>query len=174
MTVAMENNRVIEAKIENGFSNKTLLIYIDSSSSSWLNEKSSLKRSHIFLNDSTCPVRTTAYIDTKYSKDDGNFTFVLRGKAFPLVAIQALEISFFVYDVFGERIQKYSCVEVLDMEEKVEIILSTFKTSWGSSLYDCSIFLTSVAFVSKVRTATGKLWEYCDDLIEAKLKDIAM
>jgi hypothetical protein len=140
-----------------------------------LNEKSSLRRSWIVLNGSSCPVQLNkAGIKTAYGYWGGTeqYWFSLDGGANIKQKIQAVEITCMLFDIFGEHLRTLSLTAVEDVETTDSYKLGG---RWLAGENDVSHFLTSVVFVTSVRTSEGKIWRFdqkavFDELARTQLK----
>ena len=156
--------QTISSSIADGGSVKTHLL-----GSSNINEGSSLHRSWITINDTDCPVKIEdTGIKTSYQFKEYWFDGV--GSLTSSVPITAFEIRFVLYDIFGSHIKTLSATEVTDIVATEEFDFS----DWGWRAYsnEISELLTSVAFVSHVRTADGEVWKYDENAIAGELLKI--
>lgn len=121
-----------------------------------INEKSSLRRSWIVLNDASSPVKMAkAGITIRYNTSDG-FIYVQVGAIDVNQKVVAIEIRHVLFDVFGNHMITLSSVEIEDRPAANSVELPDF--FWRTSEKDASQYLTDVVFIAQVRTADGKIW----------------
>ena len=136
-----------------------------------LNERSSLHRTWTVLNDPSCPVQligagiATSYQPSGYS---GRYLFRATGSAKTSKTVQALQIRYLLYDVFGTHLRTLSNIEVTDLPAGATYILSE-SGDWSASETEVSQLLTVVAFVAQVRGEDGSVWRYSQKAIEEEL-----
>jgi len=125
-----------------------------------VNDKSSLHRIWVMLNDPGCPVQlenagiTTAYGDREYLyRQSGTFK-----ASEPVVA---LEVRYVLYDIFGDHLKTLSATSVEDVAADTQLPLSELGR-WRGWENEVAELLTVVAFVAQVRTINGKVWHYQD------------
>jgi hypothetical protein len=138
-----------------------------------VNEKSSLHRKWTVLNDPSCPIQlSNAGIETVYRQSGFSFKAVCSARTSK--PVQASEIRYLLYDVFGEHLQTLSTTQVRDFSPDVTYQLGGAVT-WRASETEVSQLLTVVAFVAQVRGEDGKIWrcnqkEIGDELTRIQLK----
>ena len=86
--------------------------------------------------------------------------------------IQALEVRYVIYDVFGEHMTTLSWELVADINENDSYDFLQVAGRWAISANDASQFLSSVAFVAEARTSDGKIWRYNPKAISDELLKI--
>ena len=146
----------IEESIKDGGS-----VVIEQEIFSPINEGSSLRRVWITLNDTDCPLQLS---DAGVTVQDGSRSelFDVIGQLKPRVPISAYEVRFLLLDVFGDSLRILSTTEVKDFSTDIEISLSG---RWRAADHEARGFLTAIAFVAKVRTKRGSVWQYDEDAI---------
>src|ERR1019366_6854838 len=106
------------------------------------------------------------------SGSDEDFSYLSTGTAKVLQKIQAIEVRYILFGVFGQHFKTLQSVEVADIEPSHSYDLSGSK--WSAWQNDVSHFLSSVAFVSAVRTADGKIWRYNQKAVTDELERIQL
>ena len=139
----------------------------DGGSVAEINEGSSLRYSWITLNDADAPIQIekAGIVEANYLE-----RFFSRGSLVSSLPITAFEIRFVLYDVFGSHIKTLSATEVTDIATGEKFDFS----GWGWNIYGNEAYemFTVVAFLSKARTADGKVWRYDEDAIAEELLKI--
>lgn len=124
-----------------------------------LNKETSLQRDRITLHDSAMPVdfAKPADVTIEYNSDDRRYeyrgTVALKTKE----TITAIEYRVLTFDVFGEHLRTLSGTEVRDVAAGQEVNLKPAWAIYGDG--EASKFLSSVAFVARVRLADGRVVE---------------
>lgn len=125
-----------------------------------VNKGSSLHRRWFVLNDPTAPVQlASAGISTVYKSSSigGDYEYVPVGSINAAQPISAYEIRYLLFDVWGEHMRTLSATNIVDMTGT----RSTDKDGmWRAWENDVSQMQTVVAFVARVRTADGRVWQY--------------
>lgn len=121
-----------------------------------VNKYSSMNRRWLIVNSGGCPaVLSNAGVQTKYV--DNGYEFKGDGSLKSSAALQAFEVRFILYDVWGDYMKTLSGTQVQDIPENTEFDLS-LSGSWYARETEVSEFALSVAYIARVRTADGKLW----------------
>jgi len=137
-----------------------------------VNEKSALHRTWTVLNDLSCPVQLSdAGIKTLFRGRE--YTFNAAGSAKTSKPVQAFEIRYLLYDVFGEHLRTLSSTEVTDLPADFSFQLGKTGT-WRAWETDVSQLLTVAAFVAQVRGEDGKIWRYNQKAIGDELGRIQL
>jgi hypothetical protein len=134
-----------------------------------LNGDSSLRRTWIVLNDAGCPLQLSGAgikPDEQYSGE--TFTFRATGSVKATKSIRAFDVSFVIYDVFGEPLRTWTARAIVDLAEGATRSLAAHNDFWNGTVNDVSM-LTTVAFVSRVRMADGQIWHFDAPQIEELL-----
>ena len=126
-------------------------------------ETSSLGRQIYFINDPSCPITlkdTGVYI--KYVSSDcssGNEAFPF-GNIECAVPIVAYDVHIMLFDVWNDHIVTLVGDKICDLNPGQDYPFMN-GSSWDCRIYDnADEHLTVVSFISRVRTADGKFWEY--------------
>jgi hypothetical protein len=136
-----------------------------------VNEKSALRRTWTVLNDPSCPIQLSdAGIKTLYRD---HYIFNATGSAKTSKPVQAFEIRYLLYDVFGEHLRTLSSTEVTDLPADFSFQLGKSGT-WRAWETDVSQLLTVVAFVAQFRGEDGKIWRYNQKAIGDELGRIQL
>ena len=122
-----------------------------------MNGKSSLRRSWFVLNDTSCPVQLLETgVNTHYRQDAHEFRNI--GTIQTTQSIQAVEIRYIMFDVFGGFMTTLTSTEVADIPKtdshQIEVVFRRVDESEASEL------LSVAAFVAQVRAEDGKIWRY--------------
>lgn len=136
-----------------------------------VNKNSSLYRKWVVINDTYCPVRLEkSGIATRYggAYSASGYFYTAKGNFQAKESIQALEIRFVLYDVFGNYMATLSTnmVEDIGRDEVKDLVGSGKWDAWESQVSD---LLTVVSFVTQVRTTSGKVWRCNIRSIEKEL-----
>ena len=127
-----------------------------------VNDGSTLHRHWIVINDPTAPVSLSGVgINTVYRSQSygGEYEYVDVGHGLAKVPIQALEIRFMLFDVWGQHLKTLSLAEVRDFAPNQVIDLSEGgRVSWRTYENEVSEMLSVVCFVGSVRQADGTIW----------------
>lgn len=125
-----------------------------------VNDKSSLRRKWVVINDPTCPVQIShAGIETVVDSGISGYAFRAKGEIVAKDPISAYTVTFVIYDPFGERIESLGLTRVQDLEGSQDL---GDKFRWTANENDVSEYLSSVVFVRKVLTKAGKAWSFSE------------
>ena len=133
-----------------------------------INEGSTLRRSWITLNDSTCPLELSNVGITTAKFDE----FQGVGSAKTKEPITAFEIRFLLFDIFGEHLTALRLREVVDLAQSDEYELGGEQATWNARYGDAKHLLTVVAFVATVRKADGSVWRFSQTGISSQLQRV--
>lgn len=138
-----------------------------------LNNRSSLSREFIIVNDPTCPLQLSNVGIKTESAGDNKFQFTSVGNIIPKESISAYQIIHILYNVFGQF-----------MERLDDTVISDFKSEWGeinrehqfwTANYDTARnYFICVSYVSYVRTANNILWGFDANNIKMELNKIQL
>ena len=119
-----------------------------------VNSASTLHREWYALNDTSMGVvfEGTPGITTSYSK---SYLYKTSYSIKPTEDLSAINVVFVLYDVFGNHISNLSTLEVQDLREGVPY---KFTAQWSATENNVSRYLYCIAYVSKARTASGKVY----------------
>lgn len=151
-----------------GGSNVTVL-----SGSIRVNDRSSLRKEWIVINDPASPVEIDKETGVETGYDDRRYELTPKGKVRAKEDVSAYRIVFVLFDVFGDRMKNLSSLDVMDMNQGKEYGFGRY-SSWYASENDVEEFLVSVAFISRVRRKTGGVWEPDLHRIQEALDDIGI
>lgn len=141
-----------------------------------LNEHSTLVREWITASDNTMPVavdgvvgiRTTYKQGGSYSS--GNYQYTAEIPLILTDTITAVEIRFIAFDIWGELIRSLSDTEVEDMLPGKKV----FKPAWNLySENEASEFYASIAYIARVRTRSGRVFEADREAIVAEARKLS-
>ncbi|MEW5875981.1 MAG: hypothetical protein AB1752_12470, partial [Candidatus Zixiibacteriota bacterium] len=91
------------------------------------------------------------------------------GTVVPQLAIQAIEVRFVLYDIWGEHLKTLRLTSVGDVAPGIPLDLSPIG-AWRGWEDEARKYFVSVAYIAKVRTAEGQVWSADDDaLVDALL-----
>jgi hypothetical protein len=135
----------------------------------YMNEKSSLRRTWFVLNDTSCPVQLLKTGVNTHHRERAH-EFRNAGEIQINQNVQAIEIRYIIFDVFGDFITTLTSTEVADIPKtdshKIEVVFRRVAESNASTM------LSVAAFVAQVRTEDGKIWRYDDKAINEALARI--
>jgi len=132
-----------------------------------INEKSTLTRQLIVLNDAKCPLQIDEGAGIFVTYNSTNVSFYNKSEITPTEPINAYEIHYVIYDVFGSHIKTLSGTDVQDIVSKTRI-----GGGWYANENQVSEYLFCVSYVAKVRTKSGVVWFYNPDIIKEELNKI--
>ncbi|MDX6558534.1 MAG: hypothetical protein QOF72_1583 [Blastocatellia bacterium] len=124
-----------------------------------VNDKSTLHREWITIHDSACPISlvdnigvTTVYVPDRVRGDyEYSAIYTVEAKE----PVSAFEVRFLLFDLWGNHLKTLSTTEVEDLQDKKE-----FKGRWNLySENEISEYYASIAFVARVRTQSGRVFE---------------
>lgn len=125
-----------------------------------LNKGSALQREWIAVNNGSLPVQLvqTPGVTTIYEREgrysSGGYEYKVDFNILVAEPITAIEVRFLTFNIWGERERVLSLTEILDFG------VGTHKLTGSWSLYsenEASEFYASIAYVARVRTASGKI-----------------
>jgi hypothetical protein len=124
-----------------------------------LNKESSLSREWVTIHDSSLPADLvgTVGIHTIYEPDRvrGDYYYQAEYKISARESLSAIEVRFLTFDVWGNPMRPLSATEVFDLKAGDS---KEFTPRWNAySENDVSDFYASIAYIARVRTATGKV-----------------
>lgn len=137
-----------------------------------VNAQSTLIRSWVVFNDSSCPV----HLDRSGLKSiygDREYNYIPEGNASVRENVTAFDVRFILYDVFGDHIKTLTCGQVKDIPTGAVIELKNLG-SWRALEIEISGLLTIVSFVAQVRTSSGIIWKYDAKLINEELSKLKL
>jgi hypothetical protein len=127
-----------------------------------VNDGSTLHRHWIVINDPTAPISLSgAGINTVYRSQSygGEYNYVDAGRGLANVPIQAVEIRFMLFDVWGRHLRTLSLTQVKDFGPNQVIDLTKGGgVSWRTYENEVSEMLSVVCFVGSVRQTDGVIW----------------
>lgn len=137
-----------------------------------VNEASTLSRSWVVLNDNAAPMSIKGVgVRTVYANRE--YVFRPEGTVVAQEPIVAFQVRILLFDVFGNHMKTLSGTEVRDLAGSAEFQASEIG-SWTAYESEVSRYLTSVTFVSYVRTASGRVWAFDEDAVAAELVAIQL
>lgn len=142
------------------------------------NEGSTLRRSWVTLDDTESPLALEG-AGVSVSGRPANRSFGVVGNIRPRVPISAFEVRFILFDMFGGHLKSLSKMEVKDLAVGDEVTLSDMRprwrragADWEASSGEVRELLTVVSFVAQVRTRAGVVWQYNEDAILQRLREL--
>lgn len=131
-----------------------------------VNKNSTLHRAWLIINEPACPVQLSADcgIQTNYVYDrvGGKYSFRSNGSIKTTEAIAAINVTFVLYDAFGDHMKSLKGVYVEDIPSNTEVSFQKLGSgSWYASENEVEQLLTVATFVRSVRLYSGKVWQ-CD------------
>lgn len=120
-----------------------------------LNPNSSLRRQGVVIHDPGIPAKLSDSIGVSVEYADRSYGYRTVFTLTPLQDLSAVEVRFIVFNVFGERAQVLSDTEVRDIRAGMEAELHPTWRLIGEA--EAARHFASIAYVARVRTATGKV-----------------
>ena len=121
-----------------------------------LNERSTLSRKAVILNDAKCPV----FIEELDASPVGGkeWRMVLNGQLRTRAAITAADIRLASFDLFGNHISTLPKLVIEDIPSEGVALLTG--PIGSTSEKEVKVLHTTFAFVAQVRLANGSVWKY--------------
>jgi len=124
-----------------------------------VNKGSSLNREWITIHDPASPISLVDNIGvgTSYVRDSvsGEYHYYARFAVEASEPVSAFEVRFLLFDLWGNHLKTLSMTRVEDLEGRKDII-----AKWnGYSENEISEYYASIAFVARVRTKPGRVFE---------------
>jgi hypothetical protein len=129
---------------------------------------SQLKQTFYALNDPSCPITLKAFAVVP-GLDGTRIVYGPSGTLTAAVPVAAVEVRVLLFDVFGEHIKTVNYTEVKPMTGEVRTGSGKY---WPLTDHDKEVLLTSIAFVSRVRTDDGKIWRFDEAAIRSEIDKI--
>ncbi len=137
-----------------------------------INEKSSLRRTLVVINDPSCPLQLSeAGINIEYN--DRSYSYRPTGTATAQGALSAIEVRYLLFDMFGNHFKTLSATKAADLGSGSALQLKEIG-SWRAWENEVSELLTIVAFVGHVRDSDGSVWRHRADPINDELNKIRL
>jgi hypothetical protein len=128
-----------------------------------LNKASTLPREAITVHDQSLPFRLPSTVTVTPAYEDRGYRYKTDYIATATDTVSAVEVRFILFDVFGERLSTLRQVDVSDLLPGQEVTLKGAWNLWSEA--EAERYYGSIAFVSRVRTKSGRV-------IEADLKPV--
>ena len=126
-----------------------------------LNKESTLEREWLTLHDPALPADLvgTVGVKTVYQPDRlrGEYHYNAEVQVKPREALKAIEVRFLVFDLWGGHVRNLALDEIADMPAGVERPLSGAWRVYSEN--EVSRHYASIAYISRVRTADGRVVE---------------
>jgi hypothetical protein len=142
-----------------------------------VNPKSSLEREWITAQDTLLPARLdgTIGVRTVYSAgssySSGEYHYLATVPVIVTDAISALEVRFVLFDIWGDFVKTLSETEIEDIPAGAKRTFSPRWRVWDEN--EVSEHYASLAYVARVRTKSGQVFEANDDPIVAEARKIS-
>lgn len=137
-----------------------------------LNEKSTLTRTWVTLDDPESPLMLeTVGANARWVERE--YVYELNGRITARAPIQAFRVRVVLYDAFGNHMKTLSGTEMRDMGQGLAINAHEIGR-WRATESELSRYLTSVSFVDQVRTTDGRIWIYSESAIRDRLEQLAL
>lgn len=137
-----------------------------------LNDKSSLTRTWVTLDDPDSPLMLeTVGANARFI--ERNYVYELNGRVTARTPIKAFRIRVLLYDAFGNHIKNLSGTEMRDMTQGFAINAHEIG-QWRATESELGRYLTSVSFVEQVRTTDGRIWHYNESAIRSRLEELLL
>jgi hypothetical protein len=140
-----------------GGSIKTVL-----SSDSVLNKDSSLIREWITIHDQIVPADTvgTIGVTTIYVAESqyisGGYFYHVKFSIEAKEPLSAVEVKFLTFDIWGNHQKTLNLTEIRDIPKGIAELAGSWKL-WSEN--ECSEFYASIAYISRIRTQSGRIIE---------------
>lgn len=142
-----------------------------------LNKNSSLSREWIIYNDPEFPTQLIGKtgVTTDYENDSeygtGDYFYSANYTIQSSVMVQAVEVRFLTFNVWGVHDKTLSAVQIEDMPAEKNY---NFKVKWNIfSENEASEYYASIAFVAQIRTAEGRVLRSDTDPVLAQAKQFS-
>jgi hypothetical protein len=122
-----------------------------------LNEKSSLQREWIILNDEKCPIQLRNDVGIQLTIQTTGFRFYATGTVVPTEPVAAYEVHHILYNVFGEHSTTLSNVDIADINAPTNM---NDGNTWYAADNQVFEYLSCVSYVAIVKTNAGSIWRY--------------
>ena len=166
VTVGATAQRLKVTTVEGGFARTRM------GNSGEINERSTLRRTYLNIDDPGCPIQLSRVgVFTTFT--DGEFNYRTTGTILPGEPIVAFDLTMILFDDFGDHLDTLGLVRVADINSGETYDLSP-RGSWLTSEGEVTRLLTVVAFVSRVRTAGGKVWRSNDKAVIEELQRVPL
>lgn len=128
-----------------------------------VNKNSTLHRTWLIINDPARPIQLSSDcgINTVYEYDriSGKYHFQSNGSLKSTEAIAAINVTFVLYDAFGDHMKSLRGVYIEDVPSNTEVTFQKLGAgSWYASENEVESLLTVATFVHSVRLYSGKVW----------------
>lgn len=133
-----------------------------------------LKASYFVVNDERCPISISDLIIMRLPGETP-YSWVLKpmvGKVAASDDVTSIELRIMLFDSFGDHVKTLNFTNTADIAKGSEFQLSSAGKYWPSSTSTGEEFLTSIAFVSRVRTAVGTVWRFDSDSLLPELRKL--
>jgi hypothetical protein len=133
-----------------------------------------LKERYYVVNDYRSPISLSDVVVVRLPTEN-LFSWVLKpvvGKVTAAEDVTSIELRIMLFDTFGDHVKTLNFTHTGDIAKGGEFLLSTAGKYWPSSRSSAEEFLTSIAFVSRVRMATGAIWRFDADSMLPELRKL--
>lgn len=136
--------------------------------SGMVNQESSLRRRWCVIDDTNAPAGLDhAGVWPRYDEQEKVQFLMSAGMVSPRQAISAIEVRYVMFDVWGQHLRTVALTRLVDSSTHVDLRTNT---TWPALDSEVSQLVTVVAFVSRVRTADGEVWEFDPKRIAARME----
>jgi hypothetical protein len=142
-----------------------------------VNPKSGLRREWITAHDSTLPadIEGTTGVRTVYSPggaySSGSYSYVASVPLRARDSLSAVEVRFILFDIWGDFIKTLSETEVEDVPAGAQRTFTPGWRVWDEN--EVSEHYASLAYVARVRTAAGRVYEANPEAIVAEARKLS-
>jgi hypothetical protein len=133
-----------------------------------------LKERYYVVNDERSPISISDVVIMRLPTEN-LLSWVLKpvgGKVTAAEDVTSIELHIMLFDSFGDHVKTLNFTHTGDIEKGTEFRLSSAGKYWPSSANSAEEFLTSIAFVSRVRTAVGAIWRFDADSLLTELRKL--
>ena len=121
-----------------------------------VNKGSSLHREWITIHDSACPISLVDNVGVKtlYVADRvrGDYEYSAKFSVEAKEPVTAFEVRFLLFDLWGNHLKTLSMTEIFDLPDKKDV-------SGERNAFSENEVSASIAFVARVRTQSGRVFE---------------
>lgn len=122
-----------------------------------LNKESTLEREWIVVNDDASPaiISKLSGVKTKaeFKRTGMSYIFFTETPIRIIEPISAIQVKYILFNIWHEPIKVLAAIDIRDFEVGGAIV----KGKWVTSIMEGEHFYTSISFISKIRTRSGKI-----------------
>ena len=138
------------------------------------NEGSSLTREWITVHDNSIPadINGTIGVKTVYESGDrysrGDYRYSTQYRITVKESLSVIEVRFLLFDIWGDHVRNLSSTDIIDIDAGAT---KAFDAKWNVySENEVSEYYASIAYISQVRTNSGKVVKANSELVLEQAK----